>query len=215
VFVLGVPGLVASFTRAGWVAFVGAALTVFFCLIRYQYRASFRRILPGIAVAAVLGSLALVPLAGKIRQRLFEAPPELVTARFETMEMAWDMWKERFWTGAGTNNYMVTLENDFSIFEGDPYYIPVHNMLLLVATELGVIGLAVFLCAGSAAAARFWKVLRSSDPLTQSLAAAVLGALVAIFIEGLFDPIYLTTVTYFTLWFLLGLGAGLSNLTQS
>ena len=214
VFVLGVPGLVASFTRAGWLAFVGAALMLLLCLLRYQYRASLRRILQAIAVAVVMACIALLPLASKIRQRLFEAPPELVTARFETMEMAWDMWKDRFWTGAGTNNYMVTLENQFSIFEGDPYYIPVHNMFLLVATELGLIGLVVFLCAGTVAVLHFWKVLRSADPLIQSLAAAVLAALVAVFIEGLFDPIYLTTVTYFTLWFLLGLGAGLSKIAS-
>jgi len=212
-FLLGVPGLVASFTRAGWVAAVGSGVVVLFCLVRFDYRGSMRKFIPTTAVAIVLSIVMLIPLLPKIRQRLFEAPPELLTARVETVQMGLEMWKARPWTGRGANNYMAVLEKEFSVFEGDPYYIPAHNMLIQVGTELGVVGLAALLCLGIASVLIGWRIVRGPVPLYRCLAAALIGAIAALFIEGLFDPIYVTTVTYFAFWFLLGLGAGLYNLS--
>jgi O-antigen ligase len=214
VFACSVPALVASFSRAGWLSFTCAVATLLVALAVGQYRHAVRRLAAGTLIAAAIAAVTLVPLVPKIRQRLFEAPPELVSARIETVEMALGMWRAHPWTGRGANNYMHTLEREFSIFQGDPYFIPVHNMLVFVMTELGVIGLTVFLCFGVAAGTMNWKVVRASkDPVVQTVAGALLASLVAVFIEGISDPIYVTTVPYFTIWFQLGLGAGLYNMT--
>src|SRR5262249_23210810 len=143
--------------------------------------------------------LVLIPLASKIRQRLLEAPPELISARVETLQMALDMWKQNPVTGRGANNYMHSLEKDFSIFEGDPYFIPAHNIVLFVLMEFGIVGLAVSASLGVVAFVRFWKLHRARDPLLQSLGAASLAMLLAVFLEGVSDPIYITTVTYYLL----------------
>jgi len=215
VFILGVPGLVLCFARAGWAAFAGAAAVLLFCLARGQYRGKLKRLLPTAALTVAIAGILLLPFAAKVRQRLFEAPPELITGRVETAQMAIEIWRDRAWLGCGANNYMHTLELEFSVFEGDPYYIPVHNMILFVLTELGVMGLAVFLCLGGTAVLTHWRVARSEDPLLQGIGGAMLGGLAALMIEGLFDPIYATTVTYFMLWFQLGLGAGAYELART
>ena len=210
-FIIGITGLVASFARAGWGAFAGGFAVLLVCLLRGQYRGSLKRLLPAFPLALIL-LVALIPLASKIRQRILEAPPELISARVETIEMAFDMWKKSPITGRGANNYMYALERDFSIFEGDPYFIPAHNMEVFVATELGVVGVTVLIGLGLVAFLKFWKIARSEDALLQSFGAALLAMLTAVFLEGLFDPIYTTTVTYYLLWFEMGLGAGLYRL---
>ena len=215
VFILGVPGLVVCFARAGWAAFAGAAAVLLVCLARGQYRGKLKRLVPTAVVTAAIAVILLLPFAAKVRQRLFEAPPELVTGRIETAQMAMEMWQERAWLGIGANNYMRTMELEFSVFEGDPYFIPVHNMILFVMTELGVIGLAVFLCLGGAVVLADWRAARSEEPVLQGIGAAMLGSLAALMIEGLFDPIYTTTVTYFMLWFQIGLGAGAFEMARA
>jgi O-antigen ligase len=215
VFILGVPGLVLCFARAGWAAFAGAAAVLLFCLARGQYRGQLKSLLPAASIAIVVTGILLLPFAAKVQQRLFEAPPELVTARVETAGMAIEMWQDRPWLGCGANNYMHTLELEFSVFEGDPYFIPVHNMIIFVLTELGVIGLAVFLCLCAAVFLTAWRVARCADPLFQGIGGALLGGLAALMIEGLFDPIYATTVTYFMLWFQLGVAAAVYEMIRS
>jgi O-antigen ligase len=214
-FLIGIPGLVASFARAGWTAFICAAGVFAVALIVGPYRRQSRHLLRWCALAALLAGIALLPLLGKVRQRLLEAPRELVTGRIETIEMAMEMWRQSPWTGIGANNYMDTLEKHFSIFEGDPYFIPAHNMIVFDLTELGVIGVTSLIVMFAVVVHQLWRTVHMQDPLVQGLAAAVLGSMVAVQVEGLFDPIYTTGVTYYLLWFELGLGAGIARIRIS
>ena len=208
-FVIGLQGLIVSFARAGWVAFAGSIAVLLWFLMRWREWRSL-----GIIAAIVfgLGVPAALPFAGQIRQRLFEAPPELVTARFETIEMGWEMFKDSPITGVGANAYMRALELKFSIFEGDPYFIPAHNMFVFVLTELGVLGAAVFLGLAVVVLHRLWGATTSRDPLLRILAVTLFGGYLAFLLQGLSDPIYATNVTYFLLWFLVGIGAAVARL---
>jgi O-antigen ligase len=206
---VGLPALAVSFSRAGWAAFVAAALTLLVCLAVWG---RWRSIVVVCGLAASLGAATVLPFAPQIKQRLFEAPPELISARRETIEMALEIWKDSAWIGSGANSYMVALENRFSVFEGDPYFIPVHNMFVFVLSELGVAGAIAFLGLSLAAAAVNLRLLRTGDTLFGAFGAALLAALVALYVEGLTDPIYITNVTYALFWFQLGLSAGLARL---
>jgi hypothetical protein len=212
---IGLLGLTVSFARAGWVAFLGAIGVLAIVLIRGQWRGYGKRLAGAGIVMLVILSLLATPLIPQVRRRIVEAPPELVSARVETVQMGLSMWKANPWTGLGANNYMRALEVNFSIFEGDPYFIPAHNMPTMILIELGVLGLIVF---GGMCISFFrsgWRAAKTTAPLEQSLSGAFLGALVAWQIEGIFDPIYITNVTYFLLWFQLGMIGGLSRLAQS
>lgn len=215
VFLIGLQGLVISFARAGWVAFATAAGVTLFCIGLRQYRRSWTRAIPAIVVTLFLGAFALLPLIPKIRQRIVDAPVTLLTARVDTIEMGLDMWKPRALTGIGANNYMHALEREFSIFEGDPYFIPAHNMVVFILVELGILGLLAFALLSAGVVRAAWRAAKSSHPLSQCLAAALLGSFVALQVEGIFDPIYATNVTYFLVWFELGLIGGLERLTFS
>ena len=137
----------------------------------------------------------------------------MISARRETIEMGLQIWKDSPWIGCGANGYMMALEKKFSIFEGDPYFIPAHNMFVFVLTELGVIGVVVFSGLSVAAAVANLRLVRSGDTLAGAFGAALLAGLVAFHVEGLTDPIYITNVTYTLFWFQLALTAGLTRLS--
>jgi hypothetical protein len=212
---IGLIGLTVSFARAGWVGFLGALGVLAVVLIRGQWRGYGKRLAAsGIVMFAILSLLA-TPLIPQVRRRIVEAPPELVSARVETVQMGLSMWKANPWTGLGANNYMRALEVNFSIFEGDPYFIPAHNMPTMILIELGVLGLIVFVGMCISFWRSGWRASKTSARLEQSLAGAFLGGLVAWQIEGIFDPIYITNVTYFLLWFQLGMIAALARLARA
>ena len=202
-FGVGIVGVVISFSRAGWLAFVVATGVLIACFIRWKQW----RIIAGASTAgAVLAVAFALPFARYIKQRLFEAPPELVQARFETYQMGFTLWKFSPYTGVGANAYMVGVQDKLGIVEGDHYFIPAHNMLMLLLVELGPLGMFAFLALTVVALTFCWRVIAGAkDSVLQSLAAALLAAIVALHVEGITDPIYVTGVTYYLFWFELGL----------
>jgi hypothetical protein len=212
VLVVGASCLAITFARASWLAFGGACLVVIWCLARWKQWSS-------IALASIitlfLAVSVTVPFADWIHQRLFEAPPELVTTRFETLGMAMEIWKQSPLTGCGANGYLAATQKVLSVFEGDPYFVPAHNMMVMIMTELGIIGIVGFLGLSGAAVLTGWRVTQTNDPLMRSLGGALLAGFIALQIEGLTDPIYITNVTYFLLWFELGVTAALYSMCRT
>jgi putative inorganic carbon (hco3(-)) transporter len=207
---LGLIGLIISFARGSWVGFAAAALAIVACQLKWK---RWRVVGASAVILSVLGAIAIIPFAAAVRQRIFEAPPELVTGRLETLQIALTLWRDSMWVGSGANTYMRLLETRYSVFAGDPYFIPPHNLLILVLTELGVIGLLCFLGFSIAVCRMTWQVISVRTDLVGVTAAAVLAAFTALEVQGLFDPIYVTNVTYFLLWFLLGMGAAMWRIT--
>lgn len=208
--VAGLMGLMVSFARASWAAFAAAALMIIICQMKWK---RWRTVGTSAVVLVMLGVPALVPFYRAIRQRLFEAPPELVTGRIETLQIAINLWKENLWTGSGANTYMRLLELKFSVFAGDPYFIPPHNMIIFVLSELGVLGLLVFLCFSISVWRMTWQVVSVRSDEVGVVAAGVFASFTALQVQGIFDPIYVTNVTYFLLWFTLGVGAAMWRMT--
>jgi O-antigen ligase len=211
-FVIGLQGLVVAFARAGWVAFAGSAAVLLWFLMRWK---AWRSVGLITVVVVALGVPAMLPFAPSIGKRLFEAPPELVSARFETIDMSLSIWRDNPLTGCGANAYMRALELKYSIFTGDPYFIPAHNMTVFMLTEIGVIGVVLFLGLSWVVIRNLWRAAHTHDPLLRMLAASLLGGFVAFHLEGLSDPIYATNVVYFLFWFELGLGAAISRLARA
>jgi O-antigen ligase len=202
-FGVGIVGVIISFSRAGWLAFAVGTGVLLLCFIRWK---QWRIIAGATAAGTALAVAFALPFARYIKQRLFEAPPELVHARFETYQMGFALWKFSPYTGIGANAYMVGVQDKLGVVEGDPYFVPAHNMLMLLLVEMGPLGMLAFVLLTIVAAAFCWRVVaRAKDPILQSLAAALLAALVALHVEGVTDPIYVTGVTYYLFWFELGL----------
>jgi hypothetical protein len=135
-------GLIASFSRAGWVAaLVGLGIS-WWTSARKEH---FRRWLPVMVGGAALVSVALTPLAPLVEPRLFPLGPsgnELERGSIQdrlaldgaaVLEIA-DHWPR----GVGASNYgLVSVDEGYQEGWGEP----VPNVALLIAAELGLPGI--------------------------------------------------------------------------
>ncbi len=148
--VLGEAALVATLSRAGWVAFAaGASAVVLLTWFHRRMRERYTLLRAGIVMGGVLMLLAF---SGPISKRVFRSDPGAVSARVEWLETAWLMIQEKPLLGFGLNNYVFVqapytpqgstagLQRDY----GD-YWPVVHNVYALTWVEQGAIGLTLFL----------------------------------------------------------------------
>jgi O-antigen ligase len=87
-------------------------------------------------------------------------------------------------------------------------------MLANMLTEIGVLGVAVFLVFSLIVVRTSYRVMRSANPQLAALGGALLAAFVAFHVEGITDPIYVTTTTYFFFWFQIGLIGALARIDR-
>ena len=120
-------------------------------------------------------------------------PGNFVNAKLATSQEA--NWARSVWLPRGVNfkaRYIDNLELGLVELLGHWYYtsLPAHNKYLLVAAELGLVGLALFLWFQ-------WRLLRamlsglsSSDPLLWWVGAALVGTFAASLIEYMLELFY-------------------------
>ncbi len=110
---------------------------------------------------------------------------ESVVVRIALNESAISMWERYPWFGVGLGNFITALPSFLS--SHFIYFLqPVHNIYLLLLSELGVVGI-VLLCVGSY---RLMPLIRSVSP--HSARTMFLYALLAIGVLGLVDHYPLT-----------------------
>ncbi len=132
--------VLATMTRAVWIAFAVSAIVLGFRLIK-------RRLLAACALLAVAGLLAALaigfsPLALKtaLGERTGERGP--VEARLAVYEAGWAMFKERPFTGWAAGGMYAELARRMEGYHLRTFY--VHNTYLALLVEFGVPGLALY-----------------------------------------------------------------------
>lgn len=102
----------------------------------------------------------------------FDFSQRFVTHRLELINASWQMIKKHFFLGVGLNNFIPNLVKVSNTFVNSWELQPVHNIFLLIFSEVGLMGLSFFL------------VLLSSLTFNYQL--------LAILITGLSDHYWLT-----------------------
>lgn len=97
-----------------------------------------------------------------------------ITHRLELIKSAFTIIKENFWFGAGLNNFIPNLVKVSNTFVNAWELQPVHNIFLLIFSEVGLIGFSLFI-----------YVIASSFYITNY-------SLIAILLTGLNDHYWLT-----------------------
>ena len=218
-------GLLVSWSRGGWLAFVAAVAVV---VVAHTRRAAplvlahTRRAAPlllalAALVVLVLGGVDLLPpsVAGRLAD-LREyvglvdiARSEVTDANFSVIERiahwqaALGMWRDHLWLGVGVGNYAVA----YAAYNLPRWYEPLghaHNVYLNFAAEAGLLGLLAYLWLWLAS---LWQAVRTAaldDRFAAAVGAGVLGALVHASVHNLFDNLWVQHI-YLTLALLLGL----------
>lgn len=207
-------GLLVSWSRGGWLAFVAAVAVV---VVAHTRRAAPLVLALAALVVLVLGGVDLLPpsVAGRLAD-LREyvglvdiARSEVTDANFSVIERiahwqaALGMWRDHLWLGVGTGNYAVA----YAAYNLPRWYEPLghaHNVYLNFAAEAGLLGLLAYLWLWLAS---LWQAVRTAaldDRFAAAVGAGVLGALVHASVHNLFDNLWVQHI-YLTLALLLGL----------
>lgn len=178
---VGLAGLLVSFSRAGWLAFV-AGLAVWALATAKTWSARERRqATAGLAVGLALAIAFVVRYRELVATRLLRLSTPLeaksINERLRDYQMALEQIAAHPWRGLGAGNYMPTVR------ALDPEAHAVHNIPLLVAAELGLPALALLLWLW---AAPFVRVRRGAAAVSLVLLPAA-APWVAMMVESLFD----------------------------
>ncbi len=202
--VAALAGLAVSYSRSAWLFGVLALVIGVVVLVFWRER----NVLPSIAAACAAFLLAGPWLFTTVFRRLLDAPPELLTARFDQFPVALSIWRENFLFGAGAGNYIgaMSRHNLDWAFE-----ITVHNVPLYIAAELGLFGLIAYYGLVAATMIRLWRLMRRRDEPASRIALASFLALFAYVLDGMSDPIFREPVPYLFFWIIVGISVALAR----
>jgi O-antigen ligase len=210
-FCLGVPGLIATFSRGGWGGFLVAAvlITAVFALVWRE-----RRVLRAFLIIALMSVPAVVAGGGLLlSKRIFRAPGEIMSARWDTILTGYEVWKLSPVTGRGANAYFHAQRDLGRVYDltNDK---PAHNLLVYLVAQTGVVGLLTYCALGAALILGCARLIRQRDRVLGPLALAVLAGTAAVQADGVFDFMAFTNQVYFMQFFSCGLVAGMLALGE-
>lgn len=174
---IGLLGLLVSFSRASWLAFA-VGLLLFSARSESASRGSWRMHFRNALLVPLLVAPAFVILYHDLVLSRFlnlTTPIELrsLTERWRDIRLALQLIADHPWRGVGIGNELSAVQRL------DPNALTVHNVPLLVAGELGLPGLALWL----------WLTVTGLR-----VAGTALAPWVALLVNGLFDnSLWLTT----------------------
>jgi hypothetical protein len=208
ILVMGLGGLIVTFSRAAWMSF---GLSSLFALAVIALAWKQRRALL-ISLAIFVGiSIAYPKVYEYAYMRIVDAPVEIMEARYEMNWTAAGIWRNHFLFGYGAANYLEALEDPDVTVHG-PDWLPVHNAFLYTASEIGLVGVIAFFGILLITIFRCYKTLRHEDLFVRGLALAILCALFGYLLDGLTDPTFRQAVPYAILWIYIGITGGLHRL---
>ena len=135
----------------------------------------------------------------KIYNRFKTAPIETILERYDMAKTAMMIWKNYFFFGCGSANYMNCIEEG-NIKVYDPGKLPVHIVVLHVAAETGLAGAFSYLAIIFTAMFRCVQMLKCSNLLLRGLSLALLTGFIGYLLDGLSSPLGRSVVPYYLLW---------------
>lgn len=183
-----VAGLLASWSRGGWMAFAAAMFVIAVLLPR---RSGWGLVLAVVIVIGGLGLYAAGWLPASIASRLtgfleytrFEDVRGVgindanyaVIERMAHWQAALSMWREQFWLGVGFGCYEAAYPAHR--LSNWPYALGhAHNYYLNLLAETGVMGLGAYLVLLGSIFVSLWRASRRTEGWTRGLALGLAGA---------------------------------------
>jgi O-antigen ligase len=206
---VGVPALILTGSRGGWVGFMAGCAILAVVAVR-------RRAIPlrrAVGAASLIAVLAL-PLASVIAQRVENPAPRSGESRIAMAKLAREMIESRPLLGVGLNNVGVNIV-DYAgpEFTGQFVY-TIHDKYLLVAAESGLAAMVAFIWFLVVTIIRAVRCLRSFDPFIAWVAAGLLAGIVAQMVHMTVD-IFASRAQVQALWLVAALVAATAALDET
>ncbi len=199
-------GLLMSWSRGAWIAFVAAILAMAAALPR---RTRWGLVLVAALVVAAVGAYLGGFVPASISARLSDFPRYIqfadvrgvsvteenfaVIERLAHWQAGFDMFRDNVWTGVGLGCYEPAYPA-YSLINW-PYALGhAHNYYLNLAAETGLIGLSAYLALWAVIFWQTWKLTRSERGFRRGLAIGLLGAWVHLSVHNVLDTLYVNNV---------------------
>lgn len=197
VFLLGLIGLITSFSRSAWLSFLFTFILLLF-IIHFRWRE--KHVIPFMLILSVPLIMLSPWITGYIYIRFSSAPIEIMTTRFEQYSIALDVWLDNFIFGFGVGNYLEALK----IYNYNwALELPVHNVFLWNAAETGLLGVFIFYTIIIKTLSNLWRLSKSGNTYNERIALAFFIALLSYVIDGLTNPLFREPVVFMMFWLII------------
>jgi len=136
-----------SFSRAAWLALaVGLAAGLLAAIIKKDLRAQ-RNLLETILVSGLIFFILFFQFPNLVMTRLYSGERLEIKSkseRLESIKNSWPIIKNNWASGVGVGNYTLALPLQRP-GEQPYFYQPVHNVFVLAFSEIGIIGMLLFI----------------------------------------------------------------------
>ena len=190
VFLMGLAAMVLTFSRGGWLSISLAIAYMLYVLIRKR---KVKNLVPMIVAIVMVATMMMIFALPVISHRLTQDDYGTAFSRITLMEVAFEIIRTHPLIGVGLNNY-VDVMRDYDTTEEKVTFVypaPVHNIYLLLASEVGILGLLAFI----------WFVLSllrlgaygmtSPDDLQFFLSLGLTTGFLAFLIHGMVNMMYI------------------------
>jgi len=163
-------------------------------------------------ILSFFGGIAVVLGSGFLYERFERSPIETLTERFSQYHLALEILRMYPIFGVGSGNYMLAFrEHDFMWLDE----LPVHNVILWIATETGILGLFFYVGIIISALRRLMRLVFKQRDLIAVLAMATLLAIVTHVLDGLTDPTFREPSVWTMFWMTIALARALTNFQRA
>ena len=188
--ILGIAAIILSLARGSWISLV-VGLLMLFSLGWYRLSSPERKnYFISLVGVAVLGCLVLLPLSGRIYDRLNGEDEGSALIRIPLMETAIRMIKDNPIVGVGMNGYRssMTKYDETDIFVSQVFPNPVHNIFAHITGEIGIPGGILFCLLIFAALFECWKAMTIHDRLLFAIGLGVMVGIIGFVISAIKEP---------------------------
>ncbi len=211
VFLLGVISLIFTFSRGGWIAFlIGSSIVLLFYLRRLPM---IKKLYIAVVIILILGvSLMLIlSVPNPIKERFTVDDRGSAYSRVKLAEVAFAMIKSNPVIGVGLNNYtLVHHEYDYGVDKITSYYpVPVHNVFLQLAAEIGIPGVVFFIVFIFLIYINSSRYVLSSDGFGGCILTGIMGGITAGLVQAMVENSSLGSYNLLPFWFLSGVAIGI------
>ncbi len=207
---MGMLGMTLTLSRGGMVGTGAGCLLILGVWL--QRRIGFLRLL---CVASILVALLLVLTFGTtnlIQERFLRDDYQAAYGRVPLMKVALNMIRHQPFFGVGLNNYSEVAPRYDNTPEriNSQWNIPVHNLFLYIAAEVGLVGLICYVFFLTTVLRALWPALRARDPFVAWAGLGVAVGIVVVFTHLQVELVSLVRES--NLWFVSGLAVSLGRL---
>ncbi len=207
VFMPGMVGMILTFSRGGLVSIMAGLIVAL--LVSYRRRLISFRFISTVAFCVISGLVMLSPLM----YDYMSSRPEAFGGRFDSYRIGLEVAKSNLLFGVGLNNSTALLSNFDPaglVIPHHSFHISIHNWYLVVAGEIGLLGLIFILIFFIKSLADAFRNTALDDRYISTVAVGILAGLSGLLIY-MGGDVFRNNAVLVIMWMFAGLSAAMNR----